>query len=348
MKKITNGFFIVLLFIIIFLILKSFKYLDSEKHFMIETPSYNLKISYPVFKSKKLNKKITNFVTLEQEKFFKNLNKINNKAELKINYQIKKQVNFTLINLYSYTILEKGKMQKNVLNIKYKQNARQKNNCNNYQDVMTITINKRDLTTFKNKKLLCFTFDDGPGGIYTKYLLDNLDKYKARVSFFILGSRINLYPENLLRAYKMGNTIGNHTYNHFNLNILNDNLALEEINKTNSELETLLNTKTIFLRPPYGNIKTKINNELNMYTILWDIDPKDWQNKNKIKIKNHIVKHAHDGAIILLHDIYKSSVDGALLAMAELAKKGYAFVSIEEIIQLRQINLEPTKKYYSF
>ncbi|CDF11896.1 secreted deoxyriboendonuclease [Mycoplasma sp. CAG:776] len=206
---------------------------------------------------------------------------------------------------------------------------------------------KRDLEKYKDKKLLAFTFDDGPSDGPTNKLLDNLEKYDARVSFFVLGSRVNTYSKSLKRAYEMGNTIGSHTYSHLNLFQLKDYDIMKEINNTNEVIEGLLGFRPDKLRAPYGNTNTHIKELSNMYTILWDIDTEDWKYKDAEKIKDNIIKHAHDGAIILLHDIYTTSVDGALLAMEEL-KEEYAFVSIDEMIELKGLTLDKTKSYFSF
>ena len=72
-----------------------------------------------------------------------------------------------------------------------------------------------------------------------------------------------------------------------------------------------------------------------MNIVLWNVDTLDWKYKNKKRICNTIVKSAHDGAIILLHDVYKSSVEGALMAMEILSKQGYAFVTIDEMMQIK-------------
>ncbi len=206
---------------------------------------------------------------------------------------------------------------------------------------------KRDLSEFEGKKLLAFTFDDGPSDGPTNKLLDNLDKYNARVTFFVLGSRVNTYQNSLKRAYEMGNTIGSHTYSHLNLFKLGDYEIMKEINDTNDRVEKILGITPKYLRAPYGNTNEHIRELSNMYSILWDIDTEDWRYKDAEKIKDNIVKHAHDGAIILLHDIYGTSIDGALLAMEEL-KDEYAFVSLDEMIKLKGITLDKNKSYFSF
>lgn len=208
--------------------------------------------------------------------------------------------------------------------------------------------NTRKLEDMKDKKLIAFTFDDGPLDKTTNRLLDNLDTYNARVTFFILGSRVNRYSSTLIRAYEQGNQIGSHTYSHLNLYKLNDGDILKEIVNTNNEVKNIIGEAPVLLRPPYGNTNSKIKALGDMYTILWDIDPEDWKYKDKDKIAENIVKNAHDGAIVLLHDIYETSIDGALLAMEKLQEKGYAFVTIEEMFQLKNIEPDKTKSYFKF
>lgn len=206
--------------------------------------------------------------------------------------------------------------------------------------------NNRNLKEFSNKKLIAFTFDDGPSYIGTNKLLDNLDKYNARVTFFVLGSRVENYKDTLTKAYKMGNTIGNHTYSHSNLLKLDNYSVMDEIKKTNETIKNIIGSETIYLRPPYGSINSDIKNISNMYTILWDLDTEDWKNKDKDRIADYIVSNAHDGSIVLLHDLYETSVDGALLAMERLEKEGYAFVTIDEMIKIKDIQLDINKNYY--
>ena len=85
-----------------------------------------------------------------------------------------------------------------------------------------------------------------------------------------------------------------------------------------------------------------------MHIICWNVDSLDWQTKDRKKIKKEILKHAGDGDIVLLHDIYKESVKGALLAMEELQKKGYSFVTITELAELKNVSLKYDKTYYGF
>lgn len=211
-----------------------------------------------------------------------------------------------------------------------------------------ITPENRNLGKYKNKKLIAFTFDDGPSTSTTSSLLDGLRKYDAKVTFFVLGNRIEANEEVLKRAYKEGHVIGSHTYNHRNLLLLSDYERMQEIKSTNDLIEHVIGIKPILLRPPYGNINDDIKKLSHMHTVQWSIDTLDWKNKDKEVIANEIVEKAQDGAIVLLHDLYQTSVDGALLAMERLEAEGYAFVTILELARLKNIDLDYTTSYFNF
>ena len=204
----------------------------------------------------------------------------------------------------------------------------------------------RDLTKYKDKKLIAFTFDDGPNTSTTNLLLDSLDQYDARVTFFVLGNRIDSNQEVLKKAFLQGNQIGSHTYNHKNLFVLKQEDILKEINDTNEKIKEVIGEYPTLIRPPYGNTNQKIKQLSNLYTILWDIGTLDWKYKNAEKICEEIIKNAYDGAIVLLHDIYESSVRGALMTMEQLSKEGYAFVNIEEMAALKNKDLNYEETYY--
>ena len=182
-----------------------------------------------------------------------------------------------------------------LLRNEYQNNDQKEENGNN------LTTQKRDLEKYKNKKLVAFTFDDGPNTKTTTRLLDGMEKYDAKATFFVLGNRVAYHQEVLKRAYQEGNQIGTHT-----------------------------------------------QNQLLMHTILWNVDSIDWKLKDRNLIKKEILKNVSDGSIVLLHDIYTESVEGALLAMEELEKEGYAFVTIEEMAQIKGIDLDYNTSYFNF
>ena len=206
----------------------------------------------------------------------------------------------------------------------------------------------RDLDEFKDKKLIALTFDDGPNKDTTEQLLNGLKERNARVTFFVLGSRVEQFPDIVKRAYNEGHTIGSHTYNHQNLVRLTNEEIQNEIINSNQLIESITENPVRVIRPPYGNVNSSILEQTDMSFIFWNVDTEDWKNKNADITYQNIINNAEDGQIILLHDIYQISVDAALKAIDDLEKQGYAFVSLEELEQLGRIKLESHIKYYSF
>lgn len=210
-----------------------------------------------------------------------------------------------------------------------------------------LTPTKRNLNKYKNKKLIALTFDDGPSN-NTKYFIKELQKRDALVTFFVVGNRVKKYEDVLKEAYLMGNQIGSHTYSHKNLLYLNEEEITKEIEKTNEAIYNVIGTKPTIIRVPYGNINKKIRSISNMNHILWNVDTLDWKYKNSNRVYKEIIKHAEDGNIILLHDIFKTSVNGVLKAIDELKKQGYEFVTIDEMVYLKNIKLDKSKTYFNF
>ena len=199
-----------------------------------------------------------------------------------------------------------------------------------------------------NKKIIAITFDDGPAYNKTDKLLKELDKRDARVTFFMLGELANKQKDLVKKAYNYGHTIGSHTYDHKNLKKLDHEEIDFEINYTNEILSNIIGEDVRFVRPPYGAYNSDILNQVNMAFILWNEDTLDWKYRDAEKVRDYIVEHASDGDIILLHDIHSTSVEGAIMAIDILKEQGYEFVSLEEMLVYKNIDIENNKAYRFF
>lgn len=206
----------------------------------------------------------------------------------------------------------------------------------------------RDVSDFQDKKLVALTFDDGPSWNKTEKLLDGLKERNAKVSFFMLGSRIQGQEELVKRIYEEGHTIGSHSYEHKNFHNTPLEEAMSDITKTNEMLEAIIGFKPKYLRPPYGNYSKELLDASLMSFILWNVDTLDWKKKDSKKIADFIIETANDGDIILLHDLYDTSIEGAFLAIDTLSKEGFAFVSIDELIRIKGVQAELGKAYRYF
>lgn len=181
-------------------------------------------------------------------------------------------------------------------------------------------------------KKIALTFDDGPHPKYTEQLLDGLKERNVTVTFFVTGENAQNYPDIIRREQEEGHLIGNHTYSHIQLTSRNRETFREELVKTNEILEDITGEKVSFVRPPYGSWDKSFEKELNMFPVLWNIDPLDWCSHNADCIAAKVVEKAGDGDIILMHDYYDTSVTAALEVVDVLQRKGFQFVTVEEIL----------------
>lgn len=180
------------------------------------------------------------------------------------------------------------------------------------------------------KKQIALTFDDGPGQ-YTEKLLDGLKERNVKATFFLIGESVQKYPDIVKRMYDEGHLIGNHTYSHVELACISVDEAVLEIEKTNSVIEEITGEKVGYIRPPYGHWTRELEDRVLMEPVMWDVDPRDWSVLDKQKVTCHIINNISEGDIILLHDIFETSVDAALNVIDILEINGYEFVTVEEL-----------------
>jgi len=156
----------------------------------------------------------------------------------------------------------------------------------------------------RDKKILYLTFDDGPYNMLSPFILDELKKYKAKATFFYLGSKAEKYPQLIKRCKDENHKIGNHSYSHPNGWKTKNSRYYQDIEKANKLLNSNL------FRPPYGRIKPSQINHLKKYykIIMWDILSWDFDKKTSPEeCYNNIIKNTKSGSIIVLHENEKSA-----------------------------------------
>lgn len=176
------------------------------------------------------------------------------------------------------------------------------------------------------------TFDDGPDLRHTSLLLDGLKEREVKASFFLLGEKIEQYPELVRRMQEEGHLVGNHTYHHVQLDKLNETKAREEILKTNNLIYETTGVYPQYMRPPFGAWKKNLELCVEMLPVFWTIDTLDWKVKNTEKIVRTVQEQIEDGAIILMHDEYDTSVEAALKVADALKEQGYELVTVDQLI----------------
>ena len=197
-------------------------------------------------------------------------------------------------------------------------------------------------------KFIALTFDDGPRRSTTGPLLDGLAQRGVPATFFLIGEQVPGNEDIVRRMEAEGHQIGIHTYDHKCLTALNAADFSAQVDRSRQLLGEILGRENFLLRPPYGMVDAGVERRAGSAIILWSIDPEDWDDKNVERIVNHIVSQAQDGDIILLHDIYPSSVEAALRTVDALHQKGFLFVTVEELASQRHVELKPGETYRHF
>ena len=190
----------------------------------------------------------------------------------------------------------------------------------------------RERTGALYKGKLALTFDDGPDPRYTPKLLDGLAERGVRASFFLTGENAEKYPELVERMQEEGHLIGNHTYSHLQLTRDNREQFRGELVRTNGIIKEITGEEAVYVRPPYGSWDKSFEDELNMFPVLWNIDPLDWCTSNASAVVDRVLSRIKENAVILMHDEYASTVSAALRIVDVLQEEGYEFVTVDEIL----------------
>ena len=191
------------------------------------------------------------------------------------------------------------------------------------------------------KKLIAFSFDDGPSRKNTEKILKALDKNNARATFFMLGQNAKYYPDLVKKVEESGNEIAGHSWNHPLLTKLGKKGVKKQMSQMNEAIASVTGSDVGLLRPPYGSINRTVKNTVKDPLILWSNDTLDWKTLNADKTAAAILKQAKDGDIILMHDIHAPTAEAVKKVLPKLEKKGFQVCTVSELLEARNITLHP-------
>ena len=183
-------------------------------------------------------------------------------------------------------------------------------------------------------KVIALTFDDGPGP-YTAHLLDILDQYGAKATFFLIGSKVSGQASVVRSIQARGHQLGNHSWSHPELNKVSAEQLASEIDQTNNAIKQAVGTKPNIIRPPYGAFNRAVLEQFRqrgMSAIVWSVDTRDWADRNSEIVCSRAVAGARNGAVILMHDIHQTSVNAVPCILNSLKQQGYSFVTVQNLI----------------
>ena len=224
-----------------------------------------------------------------------------------------------------------------------------------YQEVVSLTINYNEVHEFldfthlldseytnedgyqysKDKKTVAITFDDGPSSKYNRQFLDALAKNKAHGTFFMVGTMMQSCQKCVKDTYESGSEVASHTYNHINMTRKSIEDVNASIKKTDDLFYQITGDHIKYVRPPYGSYnKTNLEN-VDYPLILWNLDTEDWRYKDVDHIVNYVMENVSDGSIILMHELYETSLEALEIILPKLYAEGYQVVSVGELAELK-------------
>ena len=193
-----------------------------------------------------------------------------------------------------------------------------------------------DAPVFQNKKYVALTYDDGPSQISTKKLLDLLERYGAKATFFVTGVNASSNKDLVKEIVDRGNEVGNHTLDHVWLTKTDEKEMKRQIYGNENLLKFLTNQKgEMLIRPPYGAINDDIMNTIQSPFIMWSVDSRDWEIKDVIKIQSNVMRNVEDGDIIIMHDGYETTIEASENVLIDLQKQGFEIVTVSELFAIK-------------
>jgi peptidoglycan/xylan/chitin deacetylase (PgdA/CDA1 family) len=190
-------------------------------------------------------------------------------------------------------------------------------------------------------KVVALTYDDGPSSPYTNQLLDILDRYQVKATFFEIGRNIEKHPEIVPMIVARGHELANHSYSHTDMMFKPREFLLSEIEKTDKLLQELgVKQDSISFRPPFGRrfvVLSYLLSQMHKKLIMWDVNSLDYEKTLTAEdIANRVIDNVRSGSIVLMHDSGgdRSKTLAATQAIVKtLQSKGYAFKTVSELLE---------------
>lgn len=187
-----------------------------------------------------------------------------------------------------------------------------------------------------DEKIISISFDAAWGAEYTKEILDILDEYDIKTTFFLVGFWIDKYPEMVQEIAARGHEVANHSTTHPQMSKLGKDQIISEMETTQKKLEELAGDSAVkLLRPPFGDyndLLIKTCRELGYYPIQWDVDSLDWKDLGADHMYNQVTKKVRNGSIVLFHNNAKYTTKALPKILDHLTEEEYRIVPISELI----------------
>lgn len=185
-------------------------------------------------------------------------------------------------------------------------------------------------------KKIAISFDAAWGNDDTGTLINILAKYNIKATFFVVGEWVDKYPESVKQLVDAGHQIQNHSSTHPHMPKLTNEQMIQELKNCNEKIAKVAGQTPTLFRCPFGDYNNgtiEAVESLDMYTIQWDVDSRDWQETATVEsITNNVVNNVKDGSIVLFHNDADHTPEALPAILEQLLAKGYQFELISDLI----------------
>jgi len=200
-----------------------------------------------------------------------------------------------------------------------------------------------------NKPVVALTFDDGPS-VHTTRILNVLQQYDERATFFVQGNKVEEHKTKILRATHMGCEIVCHAWDHTDLTTISKRKIEKQLFETIKAIAKVTGDVSLMFRPPYGYINDKVRkvaHNLGLAIINWSLDPRDWESLSANAIYDYIATNVQNGDIILCHDVHESTAEAMERLIPDLVEQGCQLVTVTELLLYKYGKIIPGRLYLS-
>lgn len=195
------------------------------------------------------------------------------------------------------------------------------------------------------EKKVAISFDAAWGDQFTDGILEILDRYNIKATFFLVGFWVDKYPDMVKKIHEKGHDVENHSTTHPHMSKLSAEQIAHELNTTSDKIEKLTGVRPTLFRPPFGDYSNKVIETITAnhhYVIQWDVDSLDWKELGTQPVVDRVTRNVKKGSIVLFHNNAKYVLEYLPLVIERLQKQGYEIVPISQLIMKENYYIDHT------
>lgn len=199
-------------------------------------------------------------------------------------------------------------------------------------------VTTRELPVYNvdtEEKVLSISFDAAWGSANTEGILEILDRYDVKTTFFLVGFWAEKYPELVQELVARGHEVGNHSATHPHMSQLSAAQIREELRKASDLVESITGKPTTLFRPPYGEYNdtvVRVSREEGYECVQWNVDSLDWKNLGTDNMVQKCTKEVNPGDIVLFHNDSKYILEALPKILEYYTQAGYKIIPVSQLL----------------